>query len=47
MTMERAKLEINPPHDRFNIIFFILLIHGVGTLTPWNMFINAKDVSFI
>lgn len=45
MTMERAKLEINPPRDRFNIIFLILLIHGIGTLTPWNMFINAKLVN--
>lgn len=44
MTMERAKLEINPPSDRYKLIFLILLIHGVGTLTPWNMFINAKEV---
>lgn len=43
--MERAKLEINPPYDRFKLIYFILLIHGVGTLMPWNMFINAKAVS--
>lgn len=77
--MERATLEINPPRDRLNIIFFILLLHGIGmyinlshfeciiccccfcwsifsasflciggqlgTLMPWNMFINAKSVS--
>lgn len=43
--MERAKLEISPPYDRLNIIYFILLLHGVGTLMPWNMFINAKDAS--
>lgn len=43
--MDRAKLEINPPRDRMNIVFFILLLHGVGTLMPWNMFITAKSVS--
>lgn len=31
MTMERAKLELDPPSDRFKIIFFILVLHGVGT----------------
>lgn len=45
--MDRAVLEINPPRDKLNIIFFILLLHGVGTLMPWNMFINARDVSFV
>lgn len=43
MTMERARLECEPPSDRFKLIFFILLLHGIGTLTPWNMFITAKD----
>ncbi|XP_055323262.1 equilibrative nucleoside transporter 1 [Sitodiplosis mosellana] len=43
MTMERATLEINPPRDKLNIIFFILVLHGIGTLMPWNMFINAND----
>ena len=43
MTMERAKMEISPPRDRFNLIFFTLLLHGVGTLMPWNMFITAKS----
>lgn len=45
MTMERATLEINPPRDRLKIIYFILLLHGIGTLMPWNMFINALSVS--
>lgn len=43
--MERATLEINPPRDKLKIIYFILLLHGIGTLMPWNMFINAKSVS--
>lgn len=41
--MERAKLECEPPSDRFKLIFLILVLHGIGTLTPWNMFITAKD----
>lgn len=47
MTMERAKMETDPPNDRFNLIFMVLVLHGVGTLMPWNMFINAKAVSFL
>lgn len=31
------------PIDKYNLVFIILLIHGIGTLMPWNMFINAKD----
>lgn len=30
------------PLDKHNIVFVILLIHGIGTLMPWNMFINAQ-----
>ena len=30
------------PVDKFKIVFFILLLHGIGTLMPWNMFINAE-----
>lgn len=41
--MDRAKLETQPPRDRFRIIFFILILHGIGTLTPWNMFITASN----
>lgn len=43
MTMDRAKLETSPPSDRFKIIFYILILHGIGTLTPWNMFITAQS----
>lgn len=31
------------PIDKHSLVFIILLIHGVGTLMPWNMFINAED----
>ena len=26
------------------MVYLILLIHGVGVLMPWNMFINANEV---
>lgn len=31
--------------SRYNLIYIILVIHGIGTLLPWNMFITANDVS--
>lgn len=30
---------------RLNLVYLTLLLHGIGTLMPWNMFITAKDVS--
>lgn len=47
MTMERAKMELNPPKDKYKLVFFILMLHGIGTLMPWNMFITAKSVIII
>lgn len=29
--------------DIYNIVYAVLLIHGIGTLMPWNMFINANE----
>lgn len=29
------------PVDRYNLVYLIMLLHGVGTLMPWNMFITA------
>ncbi|XP_026473506.1 equilibrative nucleoside transporter 1 [Ctenocephalides felis] len=43
MTMERAQLETTEPRDRWKLVYLTLLLHGVGTLMPWNMFINAKE----
>ncbi|KAB7507850.1 Equilibrative nucleoside transporter 1 [Armadillidium nasatum] len=31
------------PEDRFALVFLTLVLHGVGTLMPWNMFITAKN----
>ncbi|XP_043267149.1 equilibrative nucleoside transporter 1 [Venturia canescens] len=43
VTMDQADLELNPPKDRLNIVFFIMLLHGIGALMPWNVFITAND----
>ncbi|XP_031561564.1 equilibrative nucleoside transporter 1-like isoform X2 [Actinia tenebrosa] len=29
------------PKDRFRIVYWIMVLQGVGTLLPWNMFITA------
>ncbi|KAK8375255.1 hypothetical protein O3P69_020312 [Scylla paramamosain] len=31
------------PPDRYRLVFLTLVLHGVGTLMPWNMFITAKN----
>jgi len=36
-------MESNPPKDRCKIIYFVMMIHGIAILIPWNMFINAKS----
>ncbi|XP_023313374.1 NADPH-dependent diflavin oxidoreductase 1-like isoform X3 [Trichogramma pretiosum] len=43
VTMDQANLELNPPRDRLNIVMFIMILHGVGALMPWNMFISAPS----
>lgn len=43
ITMEEAQLECSQPKDKYNIVYLILLLHGIGTLLPWNMFITAKS----
>lgn len=30
------------PRDKYKLVFFIFILHGLGTLMPWNMFITAK-----
>lgn len=46
MTMDRVKMELDPPKDRYRLILLTLVLHGLGTLIPWNMFITAKSVSY-
>ncbi|VUZ40866.1 unnamed protein product [Hymenolepis diminuta] len=39
MAMESLKA----PRDRFNMAYLFFILHGIGFLLPWNVFINAKD----
>ncbi|XP_022178344.1 equilibrative nucleoside transporter 1-like isoform X2 [Myzus persicae] len=41
--MDDSVLQSDPPKDRWNIVYLILVLHGIGILMPWNMFINAKS----
>ncbi|KAL0276890.1 UNVERIFIED_CONTAM: hypothetical protein PYX00_004358 [Menopon gallinae] len=43
LTMEQANLELNPPKDRYMLVYLTLVLHGIGILMPWNMFITAKS----
>lgn len=37
------EMEKNQPPDRLGLVYIIMVIHGIGILMPWNMFINAKS----
>ncbi|XP_063932101.1 equilibrative nucleoside transporter 1 [Zophobas morio] len=41
LTMDDASLQLNTPPDRYNLVYLTFLIHGIGVLMPWNMFITA------
>ncbi|KAG5887435.1 hypothetical protein JTB14_003287 [Gonioctena quinquepunctata] len=43
LTMDEASLQLNTPPDRYNLVYITFLIHGIGVLMPWNMFITAID----
>ncbi|KAL9892159.1 equilibrative nucleoside transporter 1-like isoform X1 [Glossina fuscipes] len=43
LTMAKAQMSLTPPKDKFKLVFLIFLLHGLGTLMPWNMFITAKS----
>jgi len=40
--VDKAALDMDPPPDRLNIVYLTFILHGIGTLMPWNMFITAK-----
>ncbi|XP_050707594.1 uncharacterized protein LOC126992796 isoform X3 [Eriocheir sinensis] len=42
-TYEAFEVGLDPPKDRYKLVFLTLVLHGVGTLMPWNMFITAKN----
>lgn len=31
------------PSDKFNLVYLVFLLHGIGVLLPWNMFITARS----
>ncbi|KAH8376954.1 hypothetical protein KR093_002346 [Drosophila rubida] len=41
--MMRIAATLQTPVDKYKIVFFIFILHGLGTLMPWNMFITAKS----
>ncbi|XP_026498701.1 equilibrative nucleoside transporter 1 [Vanessa tameamea] len=43
LNLKGIAMDLAPPKDKWNLIFFTLMLHGLGTLTAWNMFITAKD----
>ncbi|CAH0401667.1 unnamed protein product [Chilo suppressalis] len=43
LNLKGVAMDLAPPKDKWNIIYIILIIHGLGTLIAWNMFITAKD----
>jgi equilibrative nucleoside transporter 1/2/3 len=42
--MDDASLQIHTPPDKYNLVYLTFLIHGIGVLMPWNMFITADKV---
>ena len=42
--LDHPNLWICVCHSRFYLIYLTLVLHGIGTLMPWNMFITAKEV---
>lgn len=35
------------PADRWNYTYLVFYLLGIATMTPWNFFITAEDVSYI
>ncbi|KAJ2941497.1 hypothetical protein O0L34_g14543 [Tuta absoluta] len=43
LNLKGITMDLAPPKDRWRIIYLTMVLHGLGTLTAWNMFITAKD----
>ncbi|VDO25904.1 unnamed protein product [Haemonchus placei] len=41
------KLEPTPPKDNCLLVYFIALLHGIGVLMPWNMFITIAPQYYV
>ncbi|CAI5449284.1 unnamed protein product [Caenorhabditis angaria] len=44
---ENEEDERNVPKDRMNLVFWIILLNGVGVLLPWNMFITIAPQYYV
>lgn len=40
---DQIDLDLNPPKDRMKLLYLIMVLHGIGVLMPWNMFLNANE----
>lgn len=47
LTMDDASLRLNTPIDKYHLVYLTFLIHGIGVLMPWNMFITADSVCIV
>ncbi|KAJ0170774.1 hypothetical protein K1T71_013546 [Dendrolimus kikuchii] len=43
LNLKGIPMDLTPPKDKWNLIYITLILHGLGTLTAWNMFITATD----
>ncbi|KAL5288449.1 ent-3.2 family protein [Megaselia abdita] len=41
--VQGKKRKLTPPPDKWKLVFSVFILHGLGTLMPWNMFITAKS----
>lgn len=39
---QTVRQEQGRPLDKHSIVYLVLVLHGIGSLMPWNMFINAQ-----
>lgn len=44
---KQAMLREKPPKDPWNLVYLIMLLHGIGVLMPWNMFITIAPSYFV
>lgn len=43
----QSMLPSTPPKDKYCAVYLIMLLHGVGTLMAWNMFITIAPMYFV
>ncbi|VDM25168.1 unnamed protein product [Toxocara canis] len=44
---KQGMLVEKPPTDKNHLVYLIMMLHGVGTLMPWNMFITIAPAYFV